>query len=227
MTTAPRLKLHYHPLSSFCQKVLVALYEQGTPFEPVFVDLGDPAHRAALEKLWPFVRFPVLEDLDAGRAVPESSIIIEYLEQRSPGPEPLLPSDPDAALRTRLQDRFFDIYVHHAMQKITGDRLRPAEARDPFGVEHARGLIRTAYGMIERDMAAKTWAMGETFTLADCSACPALFYADWCIPLEGEWPNTAAYLARLKARPSFARVIEEAKPWWKFFPQEEGDVAPV
>ena len=216
----PRLRLHHHPLSSFCQKVLVALYEQGTPFEAVFVDLGDPAHRAALAALWPFVRFPVLEDLGAGRAVPESSIIIEYLDQRWPGPEPLIPRDPDEALRTRFQDRFFDIYVHEPMQKITGDRLRPADARDPYGVEQARARVRTAYGMIEQDMAAKTWAMGEAFTLADCSACPALFYADWCIPLEGEWPNTAAYLARLKARPSFARVIEEAKPWWKYFPQE-------
>ena len=218
---APRLKLYYHPLSSFCQKVLVPLYEAGTPFEPVLVNLRDPVERAALEALWPFARFPVLEDVGAGRAIPESSIIIEYLEQHFPGPTPLIPADPDLALRTRLQDRFLDIYVHEPMQKITGDRLRPADARDPYGVEQARARIRTAYGMIERDMAAKTWAMGEAFTLADCSACPALFYADWCIPLEDEWPNTAAYLARLKARPSFARVIEEAKPYWKYFPQED------
>lgn len=212
------LTLHYHPLASFCWKVLVALYENDTPFEPVIVDLMDPQSRAAFYALWPIGKMPVLVDAARDRTVPESSIIIEYLAQHCPGRTALIPADPDEARRARLADRFYDSYVHAPMQKIVTDRIRPEGKQDPYGVEEARKQLATAYAMIEQDMAAKQWAMGDAFSIADCAACPALFYADKVAPLGEEHPNTAAYLERLKARPSFARVLDEAEPYFRMFP---------
>jgi glutathione S-transferase len=210
------LTLHYHPFSSYCQKVLVALYENGTDFTPHLVDLGDPEARAALRALWPICRFPVLVDGD--RTVPESSCIIEHLALRHPGPIELIPTDPEAALEVRLEDRFYDAYVHTPMQKIVGDALRPDGARDPHGVAEAEALLDLAYDMIEARMADRTWACGDAFTLADCAAAPALFYGDWARPIGADRPRVAAYRERLCARPSFARAIDEARPWRKHFP---------
>jgi glutathione S-transferase len=212
------LTLHFHPLASFCWKALVALYENDTPFEPLIVNLGDPASTAAFKALWPIGKMPVLQDRKRDRIVPESTIIIEYLAQHWPGPVALVPADPDRARQTRLTDRFYDLYVHEPMQKIVTDKLRPAGRNDGFGVEQARAQLAVSYGMIEQDMAAKTWAMGEDFTLADCAAAPALFYADKVAPLGTAYPNAAAYLARLLARPSFVRTVEEAQPYFKYFP---------
>ena len=212
------LTLHFHPLSSFCQKALVALYENDTPFEPHIVDLADEASRAALLKLWPIGKFPVLRDDARDRTIPESSIIIEYLAQHYPGRTRLVPADADLARQTRLRDRFYDLYVEEPMQKIVGDRLRPASAKDPHGVEEARTRLRTAYGMIEEDMARRTWAMGDAFTMADCAAAPALFYANLVMPFADTHKNTAAYFGRLMERPSFARAVTEAKPYFPLFP---------
>ena len=213
------LKLYFHPLASFCQKVLVALYENDTAFEPHLVDLGDATSSAAFKKLWPIGKMPVLRDDARDRTIPESSIIIEYLAQHYPGRTRLVPADADLARQTRLRDRFYDLYVQEPMQKIVADRLRPAEAKDPFGVEQARAVLQTAYGMIDGDMAAQTWAMGDTFTMADCAAAPALFYANLVAPFEGTHENAARYLGRLMARPSFARAVEEAKPYFAHFPR--------
>ena len=213
------LTLHMHPLSSYCWKALIALYENATPFTSKIVNLGDAADAAAFKALWPIGKFPVLSDVAREVIVPESSIIIEYLARHYPGPAPLLPADPDAARRARLADRLYDLYVHSPMQKIVGDRLRPAEAKDPHGVAEARAALALAYGMIERDMAGKTWAMGEAFTLADCAAAPALYYANAVLPFGAEHGHVKAYLARLLARPSFARVVEEAGPYFKYFPK--------
>lgn len=210
------LTLHYHPFSSYCQKALVALYENGTEFTPHLVDLGDPEARAALRALWPICRFPVLVDDD--RTVPESTCIIEHLALRHPGPVELIPTDPEAALEVRLEDRFYDAYVHTPMQKIVGDALRPEGARDPHGVAEAEALLDLAYDMIEARMADRTWACGDAFTLADCAAAPALFYGDWARPIGPDRPMVAAYRERLCARPSFARAIDEARPWRKHFP---------
>jgi glutathione S-transferase len=212
------LTLHYHPLSSFCMKALIGLYETATPFTPHMVNLGDPAERAALHKLWPIGKFPVLEDTATGDVIPESTIIIEYLAHHHPGPSPLIPHDPDRARATRLRDRLFDLYVHDPMQRCTADLMRPADQRDPTGVAQARARIETAYAMVERQLASQApWAMGEAFTLADCAAAPALFYACRYVALE-RYPAVAAYLQRLRARPSFARVIEEARPFFPYFP---------
>jgi glutathione S-transferase len=213
------LKLYFHPLASFCWKALIALDENDTPFEPYVVDLANETSRAEFKKIWPIGKFPVLRDDARDVTVPESSIIIEYLSQHYPGRSQLVPTDADLARQTRLRDRFYDLYVHEPMQKIVGDRLRPPGKNDPHGVEQARAQLQTAYGMIDREMAAKTWAMGDAFTMADCAAAPALFYANKVLPFDGTHKNAAAYLGRLMKRPSFARTVKEAQPYFALFPQ--------
>ncbi len=216
--TRPSLKLYFHPLASFCQKALIAFYENDTPFEPQIVDLANEESRASFKKIWPIGKFPVLRDDVQDRTIPESSIIIEYLAQHYPGQTELVPADADLARQTRLRDRFYDLYVAEPMQKVVTDKLRPAGENDPYGVAQAKALLQTAYGMIDQDLAAKTWAMGEAFSMADCAAAPALFYANLVMPFGDPHPNAAAYLARLVDRPSFARVIKEAEPYFGLFP---------
>ena len=213
------LTLHFHPLSSFCWRVLIALYENETPFRPNMVDLGDEAERAALLKLWPIGKFPVLRDDARDQTIPESSVIIEYLDLHYPGPTKFIPSDSDLAWQTRLHDRFYDLHVHLSVQKIVGDRLRPAAGKDPQGVDEARARLRVTYDMIDRQMAAQTWAMGETFGLADCAAMPALFYGNKVEPFGAGHRYVASYLERLTSRPAVARVLKEAEPFFQMFPQ--------
>jgi glutathione S-transferase len=212
------LKLYLHPLSSFCWKALIALYENGTPFEPVIVDLGNETSRAKFKEVWPIGKFPVLRDDAKDRTVPESSIIIEYLNLHYPGRTQLIPADPELARQVRFCDRFYDLHLHMSMQKVVGDRLRPESNRDPYGVEQAKALMQTAYGMIERDMADKRWAMGDEFTMADCAAAPALFYANKVLPFGDAHKNVASYFGRLLERPSFARAVKEAEPYFSLFP---------
>jgi glutathione S-transferase len=213
------LKLYYHPLSSFCWKALIALYENETPFEPIIVDLGDEASRTAFKKVWPIGKFPVLRDDARDHTVPESTIIIEYLAQHYPGKTRLIPADTDLARQTRLRDRFFDLHVHMYMQKVIGDRRRPAGTNDPHGVEDAKTRMRTAYDMIDEAMATKIWAMGEVFTMADCAAAPALFYGNMALPFGDSHKHVAAYLGRLRERPSFARTLKEAEPYFAMIPK--------
>jgi glutathione S-transferase len=215
------LTLYFHPLSSFCQKVLIALYENGTPFTPRLINFGNEADRAELLNLWPIGKFPVLRDESRGATVPESSIIIEFLQLHYPGPVKLIPQEEPLALQTRMRDRFFDLYLDMEMQNVVGDRLRPAGSRDPFGVEQARAKLRTACDLVEKYIAGKTWIMGDAFTIADCAAAPALFYVDKLMPLAKSHKGTAAYLERLKQRPSYARVLKEAEPYFNLFPQED------
>jgi glutathione S-transferase len=213
------LRLYMHPLASFCQKVLIALYENGAPFTPHLVDLGDEAAAAAFKALWPIGKMPVLRDEARDRTIAESSIIIEYLDQHYPGATRLIPADPELALQARFGDRFYDLHVHEPMQKIVTDRLRPAGANDPHGVQQARALMHTAYGMIEEAMESRTWAAGDAFTMADCAAAPALFYANKVAPFGETHRRVAAYFGRLMERPSFARAVREAEPYLKYFPQ--------
>jgi len=214
------LKLYFHPLSSFCWKALIALYENGTAFEPVVVNLGEQTSRAAFLDIWPIGQFPVIKDESRDWLVPESSIIVEYLDQHYPGRTRFIPADPDHARQVRMRDRFFDLHVQVQMQKIVGDRIRPEGQRDPYGVEQARTRLTTALGMTEEAIGDE-WAMGTDFTLADCSAAPALFYADKVVSLKGKYDRTLAYLERLKARPSFARTLKEAEPFLAMFPAEK------
>jgi glutathione S-transferase len=209
------MKLYAHPFSSYCQKVLIALYENATPFE--WRLLGPDSAEAAAEHaaLWPLKRMPLLVDRD--RAVMEASIIIEHLDLFHPGPVRMLPADAGAALDVRMMDRFFDNYVMTPMQRIVFDHIRTPALRDPQGVVEARSLLETAYAWLDERMANREWAAGG-FGLADCAAAPALFYADWVHPIAGRLANARAYRQRLLARPSFARAVDEARPYRDWFP---------
>jgi len=210
------MKLYAHPFSSYCQKVLIALYENDTPFDYLMLSPDHPEVMAEHEALWPLKRFPVL--LDAGRTVIEASIVIEYLDLHHPGPVRMVPEDPEAALEVRTMDRIFDNYVMTPMQKIVGDHIRPAGNRDEHGVVEARRLLDTTYAWLEGTLRSRRWAAGEAFTLADCAAAPALFYADWVHPISDELANVKTYRERLLARPSFARAVDEARPYRALFP---------
>jgi glutathione S-transferase len=210
------LTLYAHPFSSYCQKVLIALYENDIPFAFRMLAPGYEAEAAEHAARWPLRRMPLL--VDAGRTVVETSIIIEHLALHHPGPVRLLPEDPRATLEVRMLDRFFDNYVMTPMQKIVVDRLRPAEARDAYGVAQARELLDTAYRWLDETLAGREWAAGGGFTLADCAAAPALFYADWAHPIDTARSTVRAYRQRLLARPSFARAVDEARPYRPNFP---------
>jgi len=210
------MKLYAHPFSSYCQKVLIALYENDIPFEFRMLAPGDERVAAEHETLWPLKRMPVL--VDEGRTVVEASIIIEHLALHHPGPVRLIPEDARAALDVRMMDRFFDNYIMTPMQKIVSDSIRAPERRDWQGVTDARDLLDTAYRWLDDAMRGRRWAAADTFTLADCAAAPALFYADWTHPIGDAFSNVHAYRRRLLAWPSFARVVDEARPYRPLFP---------
>ena len=215
------LILYLHPLASFCHKVLIALYENDTPFEPQAVDLASAESSAELLARWPVGKIPVLHDRARARTVPETSVIIEYLDQHYRGKVPLLPEDPELALQARLWDRFFDLYVQGPMQKIVGDRLRPAGRDDPHGVAEAEAALDLAYAMLDQHMQTRPWAIGDRFSIADCAASPALFYAHIVRPFQPAQQALAAYFERLYARPAFRRVLREARPYFGNFPLRE------
>lgn len=208
------LKFYAHPFSSYCQKVLIALYENALPFEWRMVDNAEVL--AELAALWPLKRFPLL--VDGRHTVPESSIIIEHLQLHHPGPVRLIPEDPRAALEVRALDRFFDNYVSTPQGRIVFNQLRPEESRDPYGVTEARTQLEMAYGWLDGWMANREWASGQHFSLADCGAAPFLFYAHWTHPIDARFANVHAYRQRLLKRPSFARAVDEARPYRSFFP---------
>lgn len=214
------LKLHAHPLSSYCWKALIAFYEKATPFEFELLDLGDPEAFAEFAALWPIAKMPVL--VDGQRVIVETSIIIEYLDLYQPASLLLVPEDREAAIEVRMLDRIFDNYVMTPMQKIVFNRFCPAEARNAHDVMAARRTIDTAFGWLEERLKGRIWAAGESFSLADCAAAPSLHYADKVQPMAGRFPGLADYLARLEARPSFARVLKEAEPYAHMFPKGDG-----
>ena len=207
------LTLYAHPFSSYCWKALIALYENDTPFTYRHMEHeGVGAERAAL---WPFGKFPVL--VDDGATIAESSIIMEHLDLHYPGPTRFLPEDPKAALEVRFLDRFFDNYVMTPMNKPVAEALRPDGRRETALGEAAKEL-ETAYAWLETALADRAWAAGETFTMADCAAAPSLFYADWVHQIGDAYPAVRAYRARLLARPSMARCVEEARRYRHYFP---------
>jgi glutathione S-transferase len=208
------LTLYAHPFSSYCQKVLTALYENDIPFAYRLLD-NEQAH-ADLKALWPIKRFPILVDGD--RTVVEASIIIEHLGLYHAGPMALVPEDPRAALDVRMMDRFFDNYVMTPMQRIVADRIRTEADRDPYGVDEARRMLDAAYAWLDYTMAGREWAATDSFSMADCAAAPSLFYADWAHPISADHAHVHAYRRRLLARPSFARAVNEARPYRGFFP---------
>lgn len=220
------LKLYFHPLSSFCHKVLIALYENDIPFEPVSVNLADEQSSAAMRALWPVAKFPVLRDEARGQTVPEASVIIEYLDLHYAARK-LLPADPDRVIKARIWDRFFDLYVHTPMQKIAGDNLRPAEVRDPHGVAEAKATIEKSYAIFERELGDRMWALGDDYGLVDCAASPALFYASLAVPFSDATPGLKAYYQRLVKRPSYFRALKEAEPFFHWVPLDVKPTLPA
>jgi glutathione S-transferase len=208
------LTFYAHPFSSYCQKALIALYENGTPFEYRMLD--NEQANSELAALWPIKRFPVL--VDDGCTIVETSIIIEHLDLHHPGSMRLVPEDARAALDVRMMDRFFDNYIMTPVQRIVSDSLRSAEARDPQGVAEARAMLDRSYDWLNRVMDGREWATGEAFSLADCAAAPSLFYSDWVHPISEAFAGVQAYRRRLLARPSFARAVDEARPYRHLFP---------
>ena len=213
------LTLYAHPFSSYCWKVLIALYENATPFNYRLVE--DAAGWAELESLWPIKKFPLLRDGDS--TIVESSIIVEYLMHRYPGATRMIPEHDDEALTVRFMDRFFDNYVMNPMQTLVSDRIRAETERDAKGVADARRMLNVAYGWLEGQCTPQSWVSGGSFSLADCSAAPALFYADWVHPVGNRFPGVLAYRARVLARPSVARVVDEARPFRRMFPKGAPD----
>lgn len=207
------LTLYYHPLASFCHKVLIALYENNIAFDARTIDLGADKDRAELGALWPFCKFPVLHDHRSQRTVPESSIIIEYLNQFAPQ-RPLIPADADEALQVRLWDRIFDNYVHAPMQEIVLDHIRSAKG----DMRGQRATIQTAYGLIDQHLASLPWAASQVFSMADCAAAPALFYAHTLEAFPEQHVHLRAYFDKLMDRPSVQRVLAEAKPYFPMYP---------
>ncbi|MEA3015595.1 MAG: glutathione S-transferase [Sphingomonadales bacterium] len=212
------LTLYFHPFSSYCQKVLIALYERDLPFAPRIVDLSDSAERAMLEALSPIGKFPVLRDDEAGRTIAEASVIVEYLDHLGDAP-PLIPAGRDAALDVRYWDRVFDLYVMTPLQKAVADTFRPDGTHDSFGVEDAKANLERSYRIVDDALARRgnDWICGDSFTLADCAAAPALFYAGMVVSFDAH-PRLSAYFTRLRARPSFSRAVDEARPYRAFFP---------
>ena len=206
--------LYAHPFSSYCQKVLTALYENTTPFD--YRSLEDAQNSTELAALWPMKRFPVL--VDGGRTVLEASCIIEYLQLHHPGAVRLIPADADAALDVRMLDRFFDNYISTPQQRIVFNAIRAEADRDPYGDKEAREMLERAYAWLDRHMEGRIWASGDTFTLADCGAGPFLFYADWTHAIDPAFKNVHAYRSRLLARPAFARCVDGGRPYRHYFP---------
>ncbi|HEY0745387.1 MAG TPA: glutathione S-transferase family protein [Steroidobacteraceae bacterium] len=212
------LTLYYHPLASFCHKALIALYEHDIEFERRVINLADESDRAELHAIWPFCKFPVIRDHARKRDLAESSIIIEYLDRYFAAEPSLIPHDWDDALEVRLWDRIFDNYVQRPMQQLVSDRMRGAKE----DVTKERSTLEMVYGMLERRMASRIWVAGRGFSMADCAAAPALFYASTIQPLPDDHHHLRAYFDRLTERPSFRRVLEEAKPFFSFYPFAEG-----
>lgn len=203
-----------HPFAAYCQKVLIALYEADAPFR--FRVLTDADAAAEFRSLWPVQRMPIL--VEDGRTIMESTVIVEHLALTRPAARHLLPCNPADALAVRAMDRIFDNYVMTPMQAIVFDRLRPEESRDPYGVAQAQRLLDTAYAWLDETLAERNWAAGHGFSLADCAAAPSLFYADWVHPIDAGLERLRAYRKRLLERPSFARVVDEARPHRALFP---------
>ncbi len=210
------IQLFGHPFSSYTWKALIPFYENDTPFEFRTVDPEHPENGAELGLRSAVGKFPLLVEGDA--AVFEATAIIEYLEALHPGPVKLIPADPTVAVKVRMMDRVFDNYVMNVMTVMVGNALRPEEHRDPYGVAQVPAALDRIYAWLDGELAGREWATGDTFTLADCAAAPSLFYADWAHPIAEGHATLKAYRARLLARPSVARCVDEARPYRAYFP---------
>ena len=210
------LSLYMHPFSSYCQKATIAFYENGLAFDIRFLGPEAPENFTDLQQAWPVGKFPMLDD--DGVRIFETTSIIEYLAVHHPGPVPLIPADPDQALDVRHMDRIFDNYVMTPMNWIVLDVRRPVEARNAQTVAEGHTMLETIYAWLDQRMESRQWACGDAFTMADCAAAPSLFYADWAHPISDAFPHLKAYRARLLARPSVVRAVDEGRPYRSYFP---------
>jgi glutathione S-transferase len=208
--------LYGHPFASFVWKPLIALYERDVAFTFRIVDPDHPENQARIAELSPTGQFPALVDGD--KEITQSNSVIEYLDLFHGDAAPMVPSDPREALEARMMTDVFDDYVQAPMQRIVGDALRAPAEKDPHGVASAHAMLDRCYAWLDRRMQARDWAAGSRFTIADCAAAPALFYSDWVHPIPNRHAALAAYRARLLARASVARVVDEARPYRHFFP---------
>lgn len=210
------LALYGHRFSSYTQKAVVALYENDTPFEFREIGPDHPEHVAFWAERWPIRKFPML--VDGARILHETTVIIEYLQLRHPGPVRLIPDDPEAAIEVRFLDRFFDLYIMESAQFAVSSKLGHIPMTPEDGMHLSRERLERAYGWLETRLAGRQWAAGEDFSLADCAASPSLFYADWVYEIPDRFPVVRAYRSRLLARPSFARAVDEARYFRQHFP---------
>lgn len=205
------IALYEHPLSSYAQKAKTAFYEKGVAFESKLLDGSEPV-ASEFAALSPLGKFPLVTDGD--RVIFESTAIIEYLDVAFPDTPPLIPADPMTAVEARMWDRFFDNYFQTPFQRIVGKAI----GREVCDELKLRGQLETAYAMLDNHMAGREWAVGDAFSIADCSAAPALLYADWTHAIPKEHANVWAYRDRLLARPSYARALDEARPYRHMYP---------
>jgi len=212
------LELFGHPFSSCTQKVLIALWADGTDFNYRMIE--SPENMAELKRHSPFGMFPLI--IDDGRAIFETTPIIEHLQAHHPGPTRWIP-DGEQGRKVRFLDRFFDLYVMSNMQKAGNDILRPEGSRDPYGVEKARTDLKLAYDWLEANLGDGSWAVAEDFSLADCAAAPSLFYADWLEEIGAGRPRLSSYRARLLAHPAVSRAVDEGRPYRHYFPMGAPD----
>jgi glutathione S-transferase len=208
------MQFYYHPVSSYSQKAQIALHEVDVRYTPMLLALFKPEVAEQYRRLYPLGKVPLLV-LDDGTQVAESTIIIEYLNGRSPG-SPLIPQQAEAARRVRYLDRVCDLYLNDAMATILFDAWKPPHKREPDRVATARRHLSVICPQLDHELEKNRWLAGDTFSMADCAAAPALCYLE---TLPGHdlkaWPNVAAYVGRLRTRPSFQRVLEEAAPHWQ------------
>ena len=210
------LTLYGHLFSSYTQKALIALYENDIPFEFRSIGPDTPAYSAEWARRWPLRKFPLL--VDGTHNIAESSIIIEYLQLVHPGKIRLLPEDPIAALDVRFLDRFFDLHVMNAAFYAVEGALSGDPVKREEGMARAREKLELAYAWLDNELTGRIWAAGTDFTLADCAAAPSLFYADWTHKISDSFPVLRAYRTRLLKRPSFARAVDDARPFRSYFP---------
>jgi glutathione S-transferase len=206
------MKLYYSPVSTYSQKALIALYEKGIDFEREIVDLGSPQGRAAFEAVYPIGKVPFLKASDDW-SVPESTIIIEFLDDRFPDTSRLIPAEREAARQVRFMDRMGDLYVNDPVVELLFQKIgfRPADEKR---ASRARKHIDASYGWLDQRLAAQEWVSPTGFSMADCALIPPLFYAQLAAPFDDR-PGLRRYWERACKRPSYARVMAEFVPVWE------------
>lgn len=205
------MDLYFSYLSTYSQKVLIGLYEKDTAFTPHLVDLSDPEARAEYVKLYPFGKLPLLVR-DDGRMIPESSIIVEYIDNQFEQEPILIPRDPELARRARFMDRMCDLYLNDPVVNLIFESWKPEDEQNRELISKSSERIGTMYRFMDDQLSSSPYLAGETFSIADCAAMPVLFYANSFAPFGG-FDNIFRYWEEVSSRPSFVRLKQEAEPY--------------